>query len=231
MKKGLFRLVWRFNAIAIAAVSAIALFFGSYAAFQLARDLLRPYRAQGVVRVGDTGGSRKPAPASTLHTSHFLHIRGTPILWSSINAQQTYEFRYSSKEASSTRNVLFYDMTSGESRRLLPDHEHLVTDRRELRSAEDNQGEAPKALLFALVEDDTNQDGVLSSQDTATVALSRTDGSDLVRVAGARGFLHGATITPDGSQVVLMVENAGAIQAIHVDLATFGVGRTAAIVP
>ena len=232
MSKSFFSYVWRFNALAIAAVSAIGLFVVSYAAFQIARDVFyRPYQAQDIARVEPKGNPGSPPPVRTdLAVANFSPIRGTETLWAQLMATQAYDYRYSSKEASSTRNVIFYDVKSGQSRKLLPNDDTVVIDTREFRD-EDPQGtKPPKALLFSFIEKDTNGDGLLNHQDGVTLALSQANGEGLTRIEEARGQLKGETLVAAANEIVVMTERDGALKALHIDLASFKVTKSEAVV-
>ena len=232
MRKGFFSYVWRFNALAIAAVSALALFVGTYAAFQVARDIFyRPYQAQDIARVETKDGADAPPQLRTdLSVMNFSPIRGTDTLWAHLTATQSYDYRYSSKEASSTRNVIFYDVKSGKSRKLLPNDNAVIVDTRELREDDPQGTKPPKALLFSFIEKDTNGDAILNYQDGATLALSQANGEGLTRIGEAAGQLKGETLVTAANELVAMVEKDGALKALHIDLANFKVTRTEPVV-
>lgn len=232
MPKGFFRLVWRFNALAIAAVSGISLFVGAYATYHVARDLFRhPYQTEDVARVEQPADGDTPQPAvkTDVSLSHFSSIRGSPILWATLDARQTYDFRYSSKEASSTRNVVFYDMAKGESRKLLADDKRLIVERRELRKDDAPSNDPPTALFFLLIETDTDKDGLLTQRDAWTIAFSRVNGEELTRIEGAAGSVYGVTLNAGGNEAVTIVEAGGGLSALHIDLETFKVMRRAKV--
>lgn len=232
MPKGFFRAIWRFNALTIAAVSALGLFIGSYAAFQIARDVFyRPYQAHDIARVepqdGTTGpGTPAPKIRTDLSVNRFSHIRGTDTVWAQLSATQSYDYKYSSKEASSTRNVIFYDLKTGQSRKLLPDDDRIVIETNELRDDDPQALKPPKALLFSLIEKDTNADGVLNTEDGVTIVLTRPNGEGLTRIEEARGSFKGEMLVSGSDNLVLMFEKDGQIKALHISLSSFKVTNT-----
>ncbi len=232
MPKGFYRAIWRFNALAIAAVSALGLFVGSYAAFQIARDVFyRPYQAHDIARVEPQDGTGAlPKLRTDLSVASFSPIRGTETLWAQLTATQSYDYRYSSKEASSTRNVIFYDVKSGKSRKLLPSDDAVIADTRELREDDPQGTKPPKALLFSFIEKDTNGDGVLNHQDGVTLALAQSNGEGLMRIEEFSGELKGETLVTAANEIVVMTERDGALKALHIDLASFKVTKSAAVV-
>lgn len=235
MSSPFFRNVWRFNALAIAAVSGLALIVGAYAAFQIAREIFRiPYRAQDIARVDIAGqqGGDTSAGHEVLSTGNFSRISGTPVLWAPLTGTQSYDFRASGKEASSTRNYLFYDTGSGASRKLFPGETQIVVEAQELRRPDaDTNKRAPEALLVSYIAKDTSGDGILSYGDDITVALTRPDGQGFTILGSVQGRAIGEVVSDDGSSLVLVTDDGKQVSAAHVDLAAFKVTRTDKIAP
>lgn len=236
MSNTFFRRLWRFNALTIAVCGLLGIFVGLYVAYHIARDVFRTsYQARDIARVEPAdaktpGDPSKPAVQTGFSTGHFSAIRGTALLHAPVSAKQSYDFRYSSKEASSTRNFVFYDTAAGTSRKLLADEKQLIIAHSELRPDGDTGTTAPKALLFHIVEADSNKDGILSHDDATTIALARVDGSGLTRLDLKSAGTHGQSVSTDGATLILFTEDdAKAITAQHVDLATFKVTRTDAV--
>lgn len=235
MSNRFFRTLWRFNALAIAVCGLLGIFIGLFAAYHIARDVFRkPYQAQDIARVepADTakpGDASEPGVATGFSPGHFSAVRGTTILSAPVVAKQSYDFRYSSKDVSSTRNFIFYDTATGTSRKLLADEKQLIVAHHELRPDGDNTTSAPRAMLFEIIEADTTKDGILSHADATTFALSRADGQGLTRLNLKGDGQHGQSVSADGATLILFVGETGAITAHHIDLATFKVTRADAI--
>lgn len=234
MTSPFFRLVWRFNALAIAVASVIAVFIGLYAAYHVARDVFRvPYQAADAVRLepqptatDKPGEPQAKALRTDLDVGHFQHIGGTRHYYASVVGAQSYDYRYSSKEATSTRNLIYFDADTMESRKLLTTDDTLVIETRELRGEGQPADTAPSAMLFSLVETDSNKDGMLNANDARTLALARVDGSGLERLAGITGQFRGEIVKAGGAELTLIVEDDHKLVAHAVDLATFKVTRT-----
>ena len=178
MSSPFFRNVWRFNALAIAAVSGLALIVGGYAAFQIARDVFHiPYQARDIARVDIAGqpGGDPSAGQEVLTTGSFTRIGGTPVLWAPVTGTQSYDYRASGKEASSIRNYLFYDTASGASRKLFNASAQVVVEALELRRPDaDSSKRAPDALLISYIANDSNGAELrvfyMDTQRSATIA-------------------------------------------------------------
>ena len=238
MTSPFFRLVWRFNALAIAVASVIAVFIGLYAAYHVARDVFRvPYQAADAVRLEPqpTATDKPGEPQATalrtdLDVGHFQYIGGTRHYYASVVGAQSYDYRTSSKEATSTRNMIFFDADTMESRKLLASDDTLIIETRELREEGQPSDAMPKAMLYSLVEADTNKDGMLNANDARTLALSRVDGSGLERLTGIAGQFRGEIVNAGGAGLTLIVEDTHKLHAHAVDLATFKVTRTKELV-
>jgi hypothetical protein len=237
MSAKFYRSIWRFNALAIAAVSFLALFVGSYGAFQIARDVFRrPYEAANVAHVppaGETspgtGTDAEQRVSTQLQFGRFSEIRGTPYVWAALDAKETYGFRTSYKEASSIRNYVFYDTVSGASRSLLPADTALITEAREIRRDERDDSMPPVAMFFALIEKDSNGDGLLNSDDAMTLALARVDGTGLTRLDAAQGRALGDVTLTGAREMIVMADAGEGPVAHHIDLETFKVMKSVAI--
>lgn len=233
MARKFFPLLWRFNALVIAAAGSLALFLAAYAAYYVARDIFRTaYTAQDIARVEpDAGGKAAGQPAgidTRLRATNFARITGTSLLWSPLMATQAYDYRFSSKEASSTRNYIFYDTATGESRKLFASDDQIIFNATHLRRTEDAKDAMdapPLALYLHVVARDANGDGLLS-HDTAVVALARPDGSGLVKLDALQGRAIGTRVSDDGTSIVIMLDQNDKIAAAHVDLATFQIIKT-----
>lgn len=238
--QNLFRWIWRFNAVAIAGVSLIAMLIGAYAVFHIAREIIRrPYEIYDAARIvapkdaaggksGKASGVQSDA-RTNLSVLQFTAMRGTPILYAAITAHQDYDYSYSSKEASSTRNYAFYDRVTGASRTLFPDSAQVIFELRELWPDNAASNGSPKALLVSYVAADGNGDGMLNGKDQKIVALAKPDGTGLTAVSGTAMWTRGAFVDKAGGEAVLMIEGGDATEAVHVDLATFRVTKTQAI--
>jgi hypothetical protein len=233
MSNRIFRLIWRFNALAIAVCGLLGLFVGSIVAVQLARELFRtPYQARDIARTNtEAPGGGAPGVQEKLSVSSFSRINGTNVLWAPVTVDQTYDYRYSSKEAASTRNYLLYDSTTGTTRSLLDNNRQIILEARELRRPDGDMKAPPEALFFSVVEKDTNGDGILSGTDKISIALCRPDGQGLTKINDANGRTTGELVSDDGHTLIVMQDDSGRITATHLDLTTFKVTKTDTIRP
>lgn len=237
MSNSFFRLIWRFNALAIAAVSALGILIGLYSVYHIARDVFRtPYETHDAARIempSDTAKPGAPASAKRIDVQAFSRIPGTPLVYGAVHATQAYDFRYSSKEATSTRNYLIYDTASGASRTLLPDDQSVISAFQFLTPDNAAPDTAPLALAALFIDKDANGDGMLNHNDGAALALARPDGTGLTRIADGVDehlgwFVPGGM---DGRGAVALIRQGNKVQALHVDFSTFKVMRTDTVAP
>ena len=231
-----FRWVWRFNALAIAGAALVGVLIAAVCALHIARTFLSVGRhiASGDVAPMRDKISRPPntPEGRVLDVGTFSLIRGTTMLAAPISVRTTSDyFRYSSGSSDSypgslTHNWVFYDYANGESRSLLPSDDGVILETRELRADTGPADSAPKALMYLLAEQDTNQDGTLSHADRTVIALARADGKDLIRFPDVPGNVLAKQLSADASKLIVMTNWDGKIQATHIDLATFKVTRT-----
>ena len=121
-------------------------------------------------------------------------------------------------------------MKSGQSGKLLPNDDAVIVATRELREDDPQGTKPPKALLFSFIEKDTNGDGLINNQDGVTLALAHANGEGLTRIEEANGQLKGETLVAATNEIVVMTEREGVLKALHIDLATFKVTKSEAVV-
>lgn len=223
MSPSFFRTLWKFNAVSIAVLSLIGILIGLSAVFYIAKDIIRTK-----YRLHDTARITRTSPAgelirTELDVQRFRKIAGTNTLYAPIEAEQKYDYSYSSKGVSSTRNWIFFDLTTGKSAKLLPDDERIILETRELRTEDTSDNTPPDALLFVIVEKDTNGDNVLNARDDRLFALTLPDGSNFTRLDGITGKPLGEHVNRAAKALTIITESEPKITAHTVDLATFKV--------
>lgn len=146
------------------------------------------------------------------------------VLWAPIFGAQTFEYRLSSKTASSVRNYVFHDVRSGQSQQLLPDNRSLIARTEVLTLGHTDGRTEPLLVVLALVDTDTNGDNRLSASDTAVIAVVDTDGSQFTRLPLSGRLLSAQTV--DQRTGLLVMETASAdVEGVVLDLETFKVVR------
>lgn len=211
-----FRFMWRFNAIAIAAVAVIGGLLGVFALVALAYDLLRPHHVGNVVKATAPQGA-VPEPAEEV-TSTFRRIAGTDMYWAPIKREQRTRASYCRKVAHGVIDQLVFDPSRGQAHFLLGHRPALLIGAAPLRPR-DSDGKAGRAeaILVHFVAKDSNSDNRLSQRDKQRIGLADSAGRDLKILPLTVRKMHGHPVLEAGRAVVFATTEAG-LEAITVDL-------------
>ena len=217
-----FRTVWRLNGVLI--LLALLLAAGA-AVVGLVASL--------VFRVGD---SSTDAPAAAVEGKARLEfgtmeeVSGTPYVILPLVRREAGK-GFSSGDTSETRNLLFYDTSTGATRWLRPGHggivlEHQFLSGRRPRGDEDGREPAPvRWIRYELADLDTDGDGEVTGRDAVRVAVSGPGGEGLTVVLGDAAAILGYAPPRDGVLLVFF-RRGGKHLVAEVDLGTRTLRRT-----
>ena len=124
-----FQRLWRFNAIVIAAVALMGLGYGALAGYYITRDMLRTRNVASIAPAAPAAEtSRQPesGPVAHLETLSFSRLPDLDVMYAAMTSVDRMSVSYYSKEATNTRDYLFYDMKSGAFHRLIGRDDSLV---------------------------------------------------------------------------------------------------------
>lgn len=225
-----FRNLWRFNALIIAAVALMALAYGVLIGLFLVRDFVRPRHVASIAPAGTTEHHEKAASqreAPNLSVQNFHPINGHDVMWAPLYSRDTLSATYYSKEATNTRDYLFYEMATGQFRRLI-DRDYALassitfltksTNPSKLNAIPGLSSQTTLALLVTYIDKDTNGDGRISTQDRKTVAMAGPTGLGLRIIASDVTEFLGSNIDADGNAVVILSKSPGTVRALKVAL-------------
>ena len=177
-----FRYVQRFNAIAIASRGL----FGILGSIFLSIALVGDFRTKSDSNTIDGITQENVQSGHVLGGSQTLS--GTPYTMAYLYKASDFGRGFSSGyETGNPVNHLFINISNGENRWLLPDVNHIILESAYLYDTlpleEHSEGANSKviAILYTLVEKDTNGDGKLTDQDKTSVATSLADGTGFVK--------------------------------------------------
>ncbi len=219
MDTGFFKWVWRFNALALAGVIALAL-------VMLVRDATRTFfrdtRAPATVNIDPVDETLE----ETLEIGDPSFNRQTGLIEFAVLRPQTYDSGGYISSGSGKRtynNVVnrgFLDPETKETRWLLENTNGLIVWERDIvrEKAPDNQEGKQVATLFRLVTEDTTNDQRLSASDTGHLYWIKPDGTGLLRILDdASSALQVSAF--DASTEIFRVTNDGDDQLLFVDVA------------
>jgi len=123
-----------------------------------------------------------------------------------------------SKEADSVRNYLFVDAKSRSSYWLLPTMDKLILRDHDLPETEYGAKRLPvRAVVYTIVDTDSDKDGRLTDRDRKTVGITGPDGTDLRRVAEDVEEVHFADLSTP-SVVTVVYSKGGKLMVTDVAL-------------
>ena len=223
MDSGIFKWIWRFNAVVIAlAVTGVGLL--------IAPEVLREYRSRtgpvvvsDVVNVDETDATLTERFNIDLVTS----VDGTDLLRFALMRSQSYDYGFSTKTTdANTVNYGFIDRTTGNTRWLLDGNTGLILRSDSIwRDTVDASGTTTQVLIatvYLVVQDDTSGDERLNHEDSASLMIARPDGTGLEVIATeVTGWLGAQQYNADTQ--LFVVNDGKQTQAIFVAMDTFAV--------
>lgn len=220
-----FRNLWRINGILIFLAASLAIMVLGFAAYQF-MDFGNHKTAQ-VVPV-DTKPQETAEPPSL---SSFCTVSGTPFL----RAALTFGDRYSRGSFSkggdySTRNYLFLDSETLQSRWLFPNNQQLIINSDDLsETTEITSSDAKKSRVIAFfyhtIDTDTNGDKQFTPDDKSSIAFSRADGRDYTTALKGIDKLLGGETIDNGKKYVVACEIEKKWYAAVISLNTFKIEK------
>jgi hypothetical protein len=225
--RSFFRIIWKFNAIAIACASVIGILLGGLALYEFTNHMLRQRQVTNIAVAAPESGQPEQKIA-TYDIGQFTKMRGSEVLWAPLHLRQKFQASYRSKAARSVANYVFYDPKTGKDSKLLQSNAQIIIQTHYLARDPHEKNTPIQALAFEIVEKDTNGDGVMTRSDARRLALSKPDGTNLKRLPQMYAGILGTFVLEDGT-LVLLVRHGEKVQALHVSGDTFTVAATQAV--
>jgi hypothetical protein len=211
-----FRYLWNFNALVVAILGLLAITVLAFVAFEFYQDFVRQRGTAVVARDGSGRTTEDQLSFGRLSTA-----KGWPTLRIPLQSRRPSLGISSGKAAPSTRNFLFHDLNTGESRWLFPTHDQLIHHHRPLTVAKGGETEDfVLALYYEIVKDDTNDDGRLGTGDRIVIALTLPDGQGYKEVVRDVDLVIGTQAISD-NVLVVMFQTAGSAYAAKLSLPGF----------
>jgi hypothetical protein len=183
-----FKFLWRFNALAIAAVVLLA---GAILSFEVIRNVFQSKNGgYEVVNVDETDTSIEEVTTVSVGegVSGYAHFRVN------LSSEQTYDHGYSSKSTQHTTiNTGFFDPLTGDTTWVFNTNEHLITQSDTLYKPQPAGIDAPlvtSGQLLSVVSKDTTGDKRLSNSDLKDVwGIGPTGSEPKLILSGITGNL------------------------------------------
>ena len=215
---GFFRLVWRANAVVILVTGALALVVAVFALVFIWKEQTRTRHVHGVVNIAGAGIQQEK-----FQLGQFARFKGMRFLRAALTSHQEYDQVSFSKDASATRNYLFFDPETRKSRWLLPTNEQVFLVDEDLffpagSRYKDAEGQFRGTLLL-VVDKDTNGDDRLNQQDAKSLAIAAPDGSAFKIVVQPVDEYHGEFVS-SADEVLVFFTQRNAMMSASIDLNT-----------
>jgi hypothetical protein len=215
-----FRLVWRFNSVAIMVAALAVIAFLCIAGYMAYRDITRNRYVHNVVNVDDDKQS-----AGKWEFGRLSAISGASYVMLPLYFDQTYAQSYYGKSARSTRNLLFIDAETNDGRWLFDTNDYLIVGDDLIREGPADRADKPvRAVLYTVVKKDTDGDKRLTSKDKIDVALSLPNGRDYKEILNDIDHLIGHELI-NKDTMILVYEKQGIAYSANVRLSDFSVIR------
>ncbi|NEQ87560.1 MAG: hypothetical protein F6K26_48425 [Moorea sp. SIO2I5] len=219
-----FRFVWRFNAIVIMASGLLAIAVLAFAAIEIVRSTTRERQGINILNVDDDSSSSQEWELGNLR-----EVDGTTYLMVPLYSDQSYTQSYYSKSTRSTRNYLFLDSETGNSKWLFANNDYLIASDRFISGTNDKENNRLEskpviAVLYQLIKQDTNGDGRLTNNDMLTIALTHPNGNDYQEVlTGVDRFLGYKVI--NANSLLILYQRDGIAYSAKVSLDNFALSN------
>lgn len=209
-----FKYLWRFNALAVAAVSIILGVLGLYATVMIFKEETRPRRVTNVVNVSD-----KDKISEDFSLGLAVTLEGTPYVKIPLYRGQAYAASYYPKSSERNDvNYLFVNIVTGDSRWLFESAAQLVTDSDILYAKVRNSPGDPRVsvgIMYTLVEKDTNGDSRLTNKDAVSLAVSNVDGSQFRKLVEGVERVYFIRRIADDKVLVVYQKDQGSIFELY----------------
>lgn len=228
-----FKKVWRFNALLIAAVgmAGIGILLVSLA-FVAYKSVFKRNVSYDTIQ---TQTSDDEKINEVLEIDSLQSIEGSDYVMMPLISKQYLKSAYSSKsKMSSTRNLLFANMNTGQSHWLFSDNSQLVLrnsfiDVYPINEASINVNSAKVVgILYKVIKSDSNKDGQINEDDKLTVALTTAEGKNYTELSDIDDFIDYKYL-PDKNQLSLLTSHKDKQYIVLINLLDFSVTKTVAL--
>lgn len=217
----LFKKIWRFNAIIIAAVGILAFFILLFAGYQIYKQQTRTKHRTEIVNVDPETKAKE-----TYRLGEVKHVNGSQSVIVPLYSDQSFDLRYSGgKSTASTRNILFSNMHTETSKWLLPTNKYLIPRYRLINKSNSyNRDEDIVTILYHIIKEDTNNDSRLTENDEVTIAFSKPEGSEYTEVLKNIDKVLGYELL-NNETIAIMFNRKGQGYTAYVNLLNFTVSK------
>jgi len=210
-----FDYVWRFNALAIAAAAILCILLGVYAGVTIFKQETRSRRVTNVVNIGDKDKISEEFTLGTPST-----IAGTQYVRVPLYRGQSYSGAsyYSKSSEQNVVNYLFLNSSTNESWWLFENAGQLLISSQvltnKLKTMPDEHN-AAVAIIYTVVERDSNGDNRLTDKDAVSLAASDVDGTKYRKLIEGIERLYSVQQIADDKVLVLYLKDQKTLSELY----------------
>jgi len=215
-----FRLVWRFNGLVISVAGILAvgiLFFVSYKLFQ---DVTRDRATSNIVNI-----EKDSKLEENWRFGQLTKIDDDKTLMIPLYSDQSFDRAYFSKSSNSTRNFLFINTHTSEKKWLFDHTDYLIETSDRLRFGDYDSDKPIIAILYQLVQLDTDKDNRLSAKDLSTIAISNPDGTGYMELLFEVEKIVDHTLLSE-TELFLIYQKGGVSYSARLNLNSFEITKS-----
>jgi hypothetical protein len=159
-------------------------------------------------------GSPEAPPKETIHLRGFRQIRGTIYLAAEVvkdveRASGVSGYFSSSSSDGRVRNLVFLDSETLLSHKLFQSNAGVILSTSQYPRASDSEDlQAVEWIVYQIVRQDSNQDGVLNNEDKRIIAVSDVDGRAYVELLEGVDDLYSMDMLEAGRLLVVYMKDA-----------------------
>ncbi|WP_394228588.1 hypothetical protein [Pseudoalteromonas spongiae] len=215
-----FRLVWRFNGLVISVAGVLAVSVLLFVTYKLFQDVTRDRTTRNIVNIEENSEVKE-----NWRLGQLSKINDEKTLMIPLYSDQLSERAYFSKSSNSARNYLFINTETSEKNWLFNHTNYLIERSERLREGDYNSDKPVIAILYQLVQLDSDQDNRLSATDISTVAVTKPDGSGYKELIKEVEKIVDHTLL-NQTELFLIYQKAGISYSTIINLENFEVTKT-----
>ena len=198
-----FRFLWRINALAITGVALIAAVLGAYALYSILRAETRDRNVSDLLVVNP----EQPVQEEVI-LGRPRALAGTKMVRVPLYREQKIDVSYYSKESgSNTVNELVIDSVTGKSEWLFKDTARLIVNITETRQEINSDAPKTEAIVYSMIERDSNSDGKLTATDKISIGYSNAEAANYVPLLDNIEKLYAVQQVADDRLMVIYVKD------------------------
>jgi hypothetical protein len=210
-----FKWVWRFNGVVISVAGVLAIGVLLFVGNKLLQDMTRERKAHNVVNIETRSEVKEHWRLGSM-----AEVRGHPVVMVPLHSDQKYNQSYYNKISLSVRNYLFINTETSSNQWLFDHNNYLIENREYLRSGMGDTKKNVTAILYSLIQFDTNSDKRLAVTDLKTIALTKPNGAGYKEVLkNVEQFFGSKSI--DSNSLLVLYQRNGVGYSVKIDLTEF----------